>query len=88
MAGLPGPEPPRHIAPWPTGVQLPQDAAQDLAVIAPWLAAAAVGGQQRLHTGEGLIGELEHRLLLGSWMFRSATLSTRTAISSKVRLQY
>jgi hypothetical protein len=45
-------------------VQLPQDAAQDLAVIAPWPATAAVGGQQRLYQSECLIGELEHRLLL------------------------
>jgi len=52
---------------------------------------ACRGGCRRAaapHTGKDLIGELEHRLLLGSWMFRSATLSTRTAISSKVRLQY
>jgi hypothetical protein len=44
-------------------VQLPQDATQDLAVIAPWLATAAVSGQQRLYPSECLIGELEHRLL-------------------------
>jgi hypothetical protein len=68
-------------------VQLPQNAAQDLAVIAPWLATAAVGGQQRLYPSECLIGELEHPC---SWLVtsRNATLSTRTAISSKVRLQY
>jgi hypothetical protein len=45
-------------------VQLPDDPAEDLAVVAPWLATAAVGGQQRLHPSECLIGELEHRLLL------------------------
>jgi hypothetical protein len=43
-------------------VQLPQDAAEDLPVVAPWLAAPAVGGQQRLHAGEGFVGELEHRV--------------------------
>jgi hypothetical protein len=54
-------------------VQLPQDAAQDLAVIAPWLASAAVGWQQRLYPGEGLVGELEHRLLLaGDFQERDA----------------
>jgi hypothetical protein len=47
-------------------VQLPQDAAEDLAVVAPGLAAPAVGGQQGLHGGECLVGELEHcRLLAG-----------------------
>jgi hypothetical protein len=42
-------------------VQLPDDAAKDLVVVAPGFATAAVGGQQRLHAGEGLLGELEHR---------------------------
>jgi hypothetical protein len=46
-------------------VQHPQDAAQDLAVVAPWLATVAVGGQQRLHASEGLVGELEHRACSG-----------------------
>jgi hypothetical protein len=46
-------------------MQLPHDAAQDLAVVTPWLAASGVGGQQPLHAGECLIGELEHLLLLG-----------------------
>jgi hypothetical protein len=68
-------------------VKLPDDPAEDLAVVAPWLATAAVGGQQRPHASECLIGELEHRLLLAGDV-QDATLSTRTAISSKVRLQY
>jgi hypothetical protein len=42
-------------------VQLPQDPAEDLAVVAPRLATPAVGGQQGLDAGEGLVGELEHR---------------------------
>jgi hypothetical protein len=67
-------------------VQLPHDPAEDLAVVAPWLATTAVGGQQRSYAGEGLVGELKHRG--GSWLWasRSATLSTSTTISSKVRL--
>jgi hypothetical protein len=67
-------------------VQLPQDAAQDLAVVPPRLATPAVGRQQRSHTGERLVGELEHRAC--SWLVgsKSATLSSRNPNSSKVRL--
>jgi hypothetical protein len=39
-----------------------------------------------VHPGEGLVGELEHPPPPGWWTFRSATLSSRNAISSKVRL--
>jgi hypothetical protein len=67
-------------------VELPQDPTEDLAVIAPWLAAPAVGRQQRLHAGEGVVGELEHRRLLELVASRSATLSSRSPTSSKVRL--
>jgi hypothetical protein len=42
-------------------VQLPQDAAKHLAVLAPRLATPAVGRQQRLHAGERFVGEFEHR---------------------------
>jgi hypothetical protein len=35
---------------------------RDLTVIAPGLAPSAVGGQQRLHAGEGFVGELQHRV--------------------------
>jgi hypothetical protein len=69
-------------------VQLPQDAAQDLAVVAPRLATPAVGGQQRLHAGECLVGELEHPRPPGWCASKSATLSSSTITSSKVRLQY
>jgi hypothetical protein len=41
-------------------VQLPHDAAQDLAVVPPRLAAPARDRQQRLHAGKCLVGELEH----------------------------
>ena len=45
---------------------------------------AAAGGQ-RLHAGEGLVGELEHRG--DAWVaLKSATLSASTTINSKVRL--
>jgi hypothetical protein len=54
----------RDIPPWPAGVELPQDPAEDLAVVAPWLATPAVGRQQRLHAREGVVGELQHRRLL------------------------
>jgi hypothetical protein len=67
-------------------VQLPQDPTQDLAVVAPRLATPGVGGQERLHAGEGVVGELEHRRLLELVAFRNATLSSRSAKSSKVRL--
>jgi hypothetical protein len=69
-------------------VQLPQDAAQDLAVVPPGLAAPAVIGQQRLHAGECFVGELEHLPAPGLVASRSTTLSTCTAISSQVRLSY
>jgi hypothetical protein len=69
-------------------VQPPQDAAEHLAVVAPWLAAPAVSRQQRLDAGEGLVGELKHRPSPGWWTSRSATLSANATISSKVRLQY
>jgi len=46
-------------------MELPQDPTQDLPMIPPGLATPAVGGQQRLHAGEGLVGELEYRRLLG-----------------------
>jgi hypothetical protein len=66
-------------------VELPQDATEDLAVVPPWLATPAVGRQERLHTGEDLVGELEHRGC--SWRgFGSTTLPTSTANNSKVRL--
>jgi hypothetical protein len=59
-----------------------------LAVIPPWFAPPGVGGQERLHEGKGLVGELQHRAC--SWLVgvSSATLSAGTTISSKVRLQY
>jgi hypothetical protein len=69
-------------------VELPQDPAEDLAVVAPGLAAPAIGGRERLHEGEGLVGELEHPPPPGWWISRSVTLSSRSATSSKVRLQY
>jgi hypothetical protein len=69
-------------------VQLPQDAAEDLAVVPPGLAPPGVGWQERLHAGEGLVRKLEHRGC--SWLMsvRSATLSAGTTIGSQVRLQY
>jgi hypothetical protein len=67
-------------------VQLPQDTAQDLLVVAPRLAAPAVGGQQRLHAGEGLVAELEHRACSWAGCFQEATLPSCTAVSSQVRL--
>jgi hypothetical protein len=51
-------------------VQLPQDASQHLAVIAPWLATLAVSGQEWLHAGEGFVGELEHRAAPGLEWFQ------------------
>jgi hypothetical protein len=66
-------------------VQLLQDATQDLAVVAPWLATPAVGGQERFDTPERLIGELQHRRLLTGG-YRNATLSANTTNKSKVRL--
>jgi hypothetical protein len=41
-----------------------------------------------LHAGEGVVGELEHLPPPSWWTSRSATLSSRSATSSKVRLQY
>jgi hypothetical protein len=41
---LPGPKPARDVAPWPASMQLPDDAAEHLPVVAPGLAAPAVGG--------------------------------------------
>jgi hypothetical protein len=67
-------------------MQLPQDATEDLAVVAPGLATPAVGGQQRLHSDEDLVGELEHRGCSWPMASKSATLSAYTTTSSKVRL--
>jgi hypothetical protein len=67
-------------------MQLPRDAAQDLAVVTPGLATLAIAGQQRSHTEEGLIGELEHLAASRLVNLRSATLSAATAINSQVRL--
>jgi hypothetical protein len=69
-------------------VQLPDDPTQDLAVLPPRLAAPAIQRQQRLHAGEGFVGELEHRTC--SWIVVSsnATLSSSTTTSTQVRLQY
>jgi hypothetical protein len=43
-------------------VQLPDDPAEDLAVVPPRLATPAIDGQQGLDAAEGLVGELEHRV--------------------------
>jgi len=67
-------------------VELPQDATEDLAVVTPWPATPSVGGQQRLHSDECMVGELEHRGCSWRVASRSATLSAYTTISSKVRL--
>jgi hypothetical protein len=69
-------------------MELPEDAAQHLAVVPPGLAPPGVGGQQRVHVGEGLVSELQHRGC--SWLVgvSSATLSAGTTTSSQVRLQY
>jgi hypothetical protein len=67
-------------------VQLPQDPTEDLTVVAPWLATPAVGGQERLHAGEGLVGELEHAPSPGSWTQERDAIQPQ-AISSKRRLE-
>jgi hypothetical protein len=69
-------------------MQLPDDPAQHLAVVATGSATQAVGSQERSYAGECLVGELEHPPppgWCGSW---SATLSASTIINSQVRLQY
>jgi hypothetical protein len=69
-------------------VQLPEDAAQDLPVVTPWLAAPAVGGQQRLHASKRSAGELNHPPSPDWCTSRNATLPTSSTSSSKVRLEY
>jgi hypothetical protein len=67
-------------------VQLPQDPAKDLPVVAPRLATPTVDGQQGLHSSQRLVSELQHPA--ASWLVvsRSATLPSATTSSSKVRL--
>jgi hypothetical protein len=47
-------------------VQLPQDPAKDLPVVAPRLATPTVDGQQGLHHSERLVSELQHPA--ASWL--------------------
>jgi hypothetical protein len=67
-------------------VQLPQDPAKDLPVVAPRLTTPTVDGQHGLNSSKRLVGELQHPPPPGWWYSRSATLPSATTISSKARL--
>jgi hypothetical protein len=49
-------------------MQLPQDAAQYLPVVTPWLATSATGGQQRPHPIECVVGKFQYPAASWLWL--------------------